>query len=132
MAYSFISCCLLLEKQPSRGVFRKRCFENIQQIYKKTPTAKCDFKKVVLQLYWNHTFGWCSPANLLYILRPLFPRNTSEGQRIQATFVSTILQYRSTETILDMNLWWQNSLFYLLRLCNLKFRFCFLKVYLLT
>ena len=42
---------LLIQKQPSRGALRKRCSENIQQIYRRTPTAKCDFNKVALQLY---------------------------------------------------------------------------------
>ena len=30
-----------LQKQPSRGVQSKRCSENIQQIYRRTPMAKC-------------------------------------------------------------------------------------------
>ena len=34
------------QKQPSRGVFRKRCSENMQQIYRRTPMPKCDFNKV--------------------------------------------------------------------------------------
>ena len=37
-------------KQPSKGVLRKRCSENIKQIYRKTPMSKCDFNKVALQL----------------------------------------------------------------------------------
>ena len=44
-----------LQKQPSRGAFWKRCPENMQQIYKRTPMPKCDFNKVALQLYWNQT-----------------------------------------------------------------------------
>ena len=31
-----------IPKQPSRGVLRKRCSENMQQIYRRTPTPKCD------------------------------------------------------------------------------------------
>ena len=46
------------QKQLSRGALRKRCFENMQQIYRKTSKAKCDFK--------------CSPVNLLHIFRTLF------------------------------------------------------------
>ena len=38
-------------KQPSRGVPRKRCSENMPQIYRRTPMPKCDFNKVALQLY---------------------------------------------------------------------------------
>ena len=45
----------LFQKQPSRDVPRKRCSENIQQIYRRTPMPKCDFNKVAKQLYWNHT-----------------------------------------------------------------------------
>ena len=37
---------LQFQKQPSRGVLRKRCYENIQQIYRKTPIPKRDFNKV--------------------------------------------------------------------------------------
>ena len=38
------------QKQPSRGVLRKRCSENMQHIYRRTPMPKCDFNKVALQL----------------------------------------------------------------------------------
>ena len=57
------SCCFQLrnccfcQKQPSRGVLRKRCPENMQQIYR-TPMPKCNFNKVALQLYQNHTSAW--------------------------------------------------------------------------
>ena len=59
-------CLLLLEffislqvqKQPPRGVSRKRCSENMPQIYWRTPIPKCDFNKVALQLYWNCTSPW--------------------------------------------------------------------------
>ena len=47
------------QKQPSRGALKKRCSENMQQIYRRTPMPKCDFNKVALQLYWNHTLA-CS------------------------------------------------------------------------
>ena len=39
------------QKQSSRGVLRKRCSENMQQIYRRTPMPKSDFNKVALQLY---------------------------------------------------------------------------------
>ena len=47
-----------LHKQLSRGVLRKKCSENMQQIYKRTPMPKCDFNKLALQLYWNRTLAW--------------------------------------------------------------------------
>ena len=45
-----------LQKQPRRGVPRKRCSENKQKIYRRTLMPKCDFNDVALQLYRNH-FG---------------------------------------------------------------------------
>ena len=52
-------------KQPCRGVLRKTCSENIQQIYRRTTMPKCAFNKVA------------SPVNLLHIFRTLFHKNTS-------------------------------------------------------
>ena len=46
------------QKQPSRGVLSKMCSENMQQIYRRTPMPECDFNKVALRLYWNHTLAW--------------------------------------------------------------------------
>ena len=61
------------QKQPFRGVLIKRCFENIQQVYRKTPIPKCDFNKVAKQLRHG-----CSAVNLLHIFRTPFPKNTFE------------------------------------------------------
>ena len=36
----------------------KRCSENIQQIYRRTPMPKCDFNKVTLQPYSNRISAW--------------------------------------------------------------------------
>ena len=55
-----LSCTLLshLQKQPPRGILEKRCSENMQQIYRRTPMPKCDFNKVTKQLYWNYISAW--------------------------------------------------------------------------
>ena len=37
------------QKQPSRGVSKKRCSENMQQIYRRTHMPKCDFNKIAFQ-----------------------------------------------------------------------------------
>ena len=37
---------LHLQKQSSRGVLSKRCSENMQQVYRKTPMSRCDFNRV--------------------------------------------------------------------------------------
>ena len=39
------------QKQPFTGVLRKRYFENMQQIYSRTPLPNCHFNKVALQFY---------------------------------------------------------------------------------
>ena len=36
--------------EPSRGVLRKRCSENVPQIYRRTLMPKCDFNKVAFPL----------------------------------------------------------------------------------
>ena len=53
----------IVRKQPSRGVLRKRCSENMLQIYR-TPMPKCDFNKVAKQLYWSHTSAWVFSCKL--------------------------------------------------------------------
>ena len=37
------------QKEPTKGVPRKRCSENMQQIYSRTLMLKCDFNKVARQ-----------------------------------------------------------------------------------
>ena len=50
-----VKCCrstsFFSQKQPLKGVPSKRGSENVQQIYRRTPMAKCDFNKVAKQLY---------------------------------------------------------------------------------
>ena len=58
----------------SRGVLRKRCSENMQQIYRRAPMPKCDFNKVAGVLL------------LLQFFRTPFPRNTSRGLHLHNFF----------------------------------------------
>ena len=67
-----------LQKQPSRCVLRKRWFENMQQIYRRTPMLKCDFNKILKQLEIRLRHG-CSPVSLLHIFRTPFSKNTCGG-----------------------------------------------------
>ena len=77
LSFSFNSNLQIL-KQPSRGVPRKRCSKNMQDIYRRTPMPKCDFNKVAKQLYWNHSSAWVfSPVNFLHIFRTPFTKNNS-------------------------------------------------------
>ena len=66
-----------LPRQLSRGVLKKRCSENMQQIYRRAPVPKCDFNKVtssVIKITLRHG---CSPVNLLHNFRKAFPKDTS-------------------------------------------------------
>ena len=79
MSKLFIIGILKKQKQPPRGVFKKKCSENMQQIYTRTPMHKCDFNKVAKQsnfidIALQHG---CSSVNLLHIFRTPFPKNTS-------------------------------------------------------
>ena len=40
-----------MQKQLTRGVLRKRCSENMQQIDRRTPMPECGFKKAAKQAY---------------------------------------------------------------------------------
>ena len=46
-----MSQMVLVQKQPPRGVPRKRCSENMQQIYRRTPMQKYHFNNIAMQLY---------------------------------------------------------------------------------
>ena len=52
-----------LQKQPFRRVLKKKCSKTRQQIYRRTPTPKCNFSLV----------------NLLHIIKTPFHTNTSGG-----------------------------------------------------
>ena len=80
---------LLFQKQPSRSLLKKRCSENIQQIYGRTPMPKCDFNKVALRLCE------CSPVNLLHIFRAPFLKNAS-GTAASGVFYDDSFLYSRT------------------------------------
>ena len=45
------------QKEPTRGVPRKRYSENMQQIYRRSPMPKSNFSKVAKQLCENRTLA---------------------------------------------------------------------------
>ena len=59
-----------IQKQPSRGVLKKRCSENMQQSYRRTPMLKLNFIEIALR-------HGCSLVNLLHIFRTPFLKNTA-------------------------------------------------------
>ena len=59
---------LKIQKQPPRGLPRRRCSENMQKIYRRKPMPNCDFNKVAKYTEITLRHG-CSPLNLLHISR---------------------------------------------------------------
>ena len=59
-----------MQKQSTRGVLKKKCSKNMQQIFRRTPMPKCDLNKIALR-------HGCSPVNLQHIFRTPFTRNIS-------------------------------------------------------
>ena len=83
------------QKQSPRGVPRKRCSENMQQIYRRTPMSKYDFNKVAKQLEIPLRHG-CSPVNLLHVFRTTFSRNTSGWLLLSQSKVSKNISLNET------------------------------------
>ena len=48
-----------------RSVFKKRCSENMQQVYRRTPMSKCDFNEVVKKIIEITLWRGCFPVNFL-------------------------------------------------------------------
>ena len=61
------------QKQPSRGVLGERCYQDMQQIYRRTSIPKRDFNKVAVQLIKNALRYGCS-VTFLHIFKQLFLR----------------------------------------------------------
>ena len=49
--FRLFTIVMYFQKQPPKGVPRKRCSENMQQFYRRTHMPKCDFNKFALQIY---------------------------------------------------------------------------------
>ena len=69
---TFLNAGSQTQKQPSRGVFIKRCSESMQQIYRRKPRSKCDFEKVEKQLYWHHNSSLVFSCNFFAYFQKTF------------------------------------------------------------
>ena len=81
------------QKQPSRDVLIKRCSENMQQIYRRTPMPKCDFNNVAIEITLRHG---CFPVNFLHIFRTYFQNIFSE------VFLKQLWRTASTNNIIHV------------------------------
>ena len=61
MQFSTDLALMNTQPQPEAALQRclkKRCSENMQQIYRRAPMPKCDFNNVSKQLYWYRISAW--------------------------------------------------------------------------
>ena len=88
---------MYLQKQPSRGVNRKRWSENIQQIYRRTEAVvqKCSVGKVLLEIYRKKT---CARISFLIKLQ-VWACNFIKKEALACNFVKkeTLAQVFSSE-----------------------------------
>ena len=102
LVFRFFNYCkksiLKYKKQPSRGDLRRRCCENMQQIYRRPSLPNSDFNKVVKELYWNQTSAWVFSFEFVTYFRNTF---LSEHLRRVASEVCT-------NEIKWLKLYWRN------------------------
>ena len=67
----------IFQKQLSRCVVRKRCSENMLQIYRRTPWRSVISVKLQNNFIEITLWHGCSPVTLLHIFRTSFPKKTS-------------------------------------------------------
>ena len=88
--------CYQGQKHLSIGVLRKRCSENVQQIYRRASMSKCDFSKVALQFFFEIRLWYgCSPVNLLHIFKTPFYKNTYGGLLLQGLLKESFILFQS-------------------------------------
>ena len=94
---------VIVKKQSSTGVLRKRCSENMQQIYRKTPMPKFHFNSNFIEM--KLVYG-CSPVNLLHIFKTPFAKNTYGGLPLIVHWVYNLVwsYIRGSDEIQDMTL----------------------------
>ena len=105
------------QKQLPRGVLRKSFYENMQQIYRRTPMPKCNFNKVVVWVfsckfatYFRKTFYqehlWTAASVQTFSLQPLKNQTPQPtwwlSSLSQSQFVKHIWMSASTYKALPM------------------------------
>ena len=93
----FKRMCNFPQKQLIRCVLYKRCVEKMQQIYKRAPMPKCDFSKVALQRYWNHSSEGVFSCKFAACFQNTFSKDDlwvaiSEVPKLLAQLIKTITE----------------------------------------
>ena len=77
------------QKQLSRGILRKRCSENMQQVYRRSPCRNIILKKLLYnQLCWNRTSAWIFSCEFAAFFQNTFHENTFGGLTLKRYFLS--------------------------------------------
>ena len=70
-----------IQKQPSIGVLIERCFENMQEIYRRTNVPKCDFNNVTLQNSRSYEHLWrVASGNTINICQFIFNKKYKKAK----------------------------------------------------
>ena len=77
---------VVIQKQPTRPVLRKKSSENMQQIY------------------WNRTSAWVFSLNLQHIFRTPFPKSTPRG--LFLLLYSAVIHRATKVRWRELNLFW--------------------------
>ena len=81
-----------MQRQPSRGVLRKWCSENMQQIYRRTLRPKCDLCEVckICCIFSEHFFQRTPMEGCFWIIS-LYFKNSCKKAYILYSFIGIIL-----------------------------------------
>ena len=79
----------------NRGVLKKRCSENMQQIYRRTPWRNVISISNFIEITLQHG---CSTVNLLHISRTAFLKNTS-GRLLLSLYTSNLTNMHQTSDV---------------------------------
>ena len=92
LLHTLTETCCKIHKEPSSGVLRKRCSENMQQVYRKTFMQKGASINLLCNFTENALWHRCSPLNLMHFFRMLFPKNFPKQSIIFLLILRTMLK----------------------------------------
>ena len=75
-----------MQVQPPGDVLKKRCSENMQQIYRSASMPKCDFNKY-------HTSAWVFSCKFVHTFRTPVPKKTSGWLLLKMYVTKTYLLF---------------------------------------
>ena len=91
-----------VQKHPTSGLLRKRCSENMQQIYRRHPCQSAISIKLQSNFIEITLQHGCSPVNLLHIFRAPFLGNTSGGLLLKFKSCGDGLQKTQIKSLLSV------------------------------